>query len=873
PTPTPTPGLVTVTAENGATTVTQGTTLQFNAIVSPTSVPQDVIWDIASVSFMPNVSINSSGLLDVGSSVAAGTTITVRATAVNSNVFGTRNVTVTAADDPHAELRAQLTGLISTVQSVVDNTVVSTAANLVPIGTYWVTQQQMDAINSAINTATNALTATTADALNTAMANLITAFNTFDGQQDKGTMTQQRDHLGTYDIVFASPTPTPGPTPNPVAPFIHINHGPYWPIFHLSHTGVEAGSSLDDIPGVWASGGSGSTHTVLEGSRIQVQTGTTGHAGTFNGIDIVPSELAGYFGNGSILPGDIIEVMIGLDSIQPGSGVSRQPVNNGFRIEASPGREVSAPGMQPVANRFGWNPVSHQNDVPLGFLIQPGAAPIILTVIVDSSFIEANHDEWDWVPVAGERQRIGDAEPPRFRIAPHIVTDWDDDDGLDGLGGSTFTIYDILIRREAPVPPPAPMSVEENNIIPMLSAIPFMFNGHIPGVTPGPAIPTNISHDLPGIIYIPTGSTTLPNGAFVEWELVPGEGRLTSSAVNLPISGGTISSTQSGTARVSVTVVTPFVEPTPHAINLVSEGTGHVANPNPATVNTPVILTAGTRNGFTFVNWVSDDVSISNAASTTAATFIMPDKPVTITAVWSANAIQHNITLEDGGDQSSLSHQSAAQGTQIAINAGTREGYRFTHWTANNSSVSFANVNNASTTFNMVNAPVTVTAHWILMTDSHTVTFNAGNAVFKNPNAPGGVVEITVSKDGDSRIGTLPRMHEMTINGFRFGGWRISGTDEFLRDGGIIEDDMAVEAVWIQTPTNFRLGDVYNTGRVTSSGASAIARWLLTDPESRNPNFCQLAADITGSGYVSISDVTMLARWLVGHDIGHLIAN
>jgi len=51
-------------------------------------------------------------------------------------------------------------------------------------------------------------------------------------------------------------------------------------------------------------------------------------------------------------------------------------------------------------------------------------------------------------------------------------------------------------------------------------------------------------------------------------------------------------------------------------------------------------------------------------------------------------------------------------GQVVAINAGTRDGYRFTGWTVNAGGVTLANSNNLITTFAMPNAAVTVTANW-----------------------------------------------------------------------------------------------------------------------------------------------------------------
>ncbi|MCL2762029.1 MAG: beta-1,3-glucanase family protein [Treponema sp.] len=95
--PTPTVRSVTVTAD--ATSVVQGTTLQFNADVDVVgSAGTGVTWSVNPA--VAGASVNASGLLTVGAGVAAGTTITVRATSSEADftdVFGAATVSVTEA--------------------------------------------------------------------------------------------------------------------------------------------------------------------------------------------------------------------------------------------------------------------------------------------------------------------------------------------------------------------------------------------------------------------------------------------------------------------------------------------------------------------------------------------------------------------------------------------------------------------------------------------------------------------------------------------------------------------------------------------------------------------------------------------------------
>ena len=69
-------------------------------------------------------------------------------------------------------------------------------------------------------------------------------------------------------------------------------------------------------------------------------------------------------------------------------------------------------------------------------------------------------------------------------------------------------------------------------------------------------------------------------------------------------------------------------------------------------VGESVSLVAGVREGFTFVNWTSDQISITNATNPTNASFIMPNHPVTIIANWEQAVIGNNgrlITSSIGG--------------------------------------------------------------------------------------------------------------------------------------------------------------------------------------------------------------------------------
>jgi len=94
------PTSVTVIPATGAT-VTLGETLQFTAVVNPSTASQSVTWTVAGETgpVKPGTSIDAaSGLLTVDATETAGTILTVTATSSTTSVFASVNVTVVNAE-------------------------------------------------------------------------------------------------------------------------------------------------------------------------------------------------------------------------------------------------------------------------------------------------------------------------------------------------------------------------------------------------------------------------------------------------------------------------------------------------------------------------------------------------------------------------------------------------------------------------------------------------------------------------------------------------------------------------------------------------------------------------------------------------------
>jgi uncharacterized repeat protein (TIGR02543 family) len=151
----------------------------------------------------------------------------------------------------------------------------------------------------------------------------------------------------------------------------------------------------------------------------------------------------------------------------------------------------------------------------------------------------------------------------------------------------------------------------------------------------------------------------------------------------------------------------------------------------------------------------------------------------------------------------------------------------------------------------------------------HIITYDANGGIFVNPASA-----ISIIPHGDS-IGEILRSTPLTFSktDYRFMGWfaDLADADTQWHDNNDVTADITLYAKWaeIPNPETFQVGSVSGNGRVTSGDATSIARFIL----GQSTDICILAADINGDGVVNIADIILLARWLMGHNVGHLIAH
>ncbi|MCL2225490.1 MAG: glycoside hydrolase family 9 protein [Defluviitaleaceae bacterium] len=160
----------------------------------------------------------------------------------------------------------------------------------------------------------------------------------------------------------------------------------------------------------------------------------------------------------------------------------------------------------------------------------------------------------------------------------------------------------------------------------------------------------------------------------------------------------------------------------------------------------------------------------------------------------------------------------------------------------------------------IVNAPFTT---------HHTVTFDFAGG----ENRGGGESVQTVDPDSNATPPIAARRN------YTFTGWftQPNGAGTRWTAESVVTSDMTLYAAWQACSVPFQVGDVNRDGRVTSADATVMARYLAGQFDYAVASWlpipiCLIAADIGNSNQgVAIEDITLLARWLVGHNVGHLI--
>lgn len=191
----------------------------------------------------------------------------------------------------------------------------------------------------------------------------------------------------------------------------------------------------------------------------------------------------------------------------------------------------------------------------------------------------------------------------------------------------------------------------------------------------------------------------------------------------------------------------------------------------------PVTVTAPDKGDhFEFAGWTisPDSVTLNNADKLTA-TFTMPDGDVKLKN--SYNQL-YDVTVLKGTATPSF----AKEGTEIAIEAAERPGYRFERWDVLNDKVTLANKNSNTTTFNMPAGEVQVEAKYKAL---QSITVNDGTYTVNGETT-------TEAVKGDKIVATANPAPE----GEKFAGWNVVGVD------GLTDEQKAVSPIEFEMPKN-----------------------------------------------------------------------
>ena len=179
---------------------------------------------------------------------------------------------------------------------------------------------------------------------------------------------------------------------------------------------------------------------------------------------------------------------------------------------------------------------------------------------------------------------------------------------------------------------------------------------------------------------------------------------------------------------------------------------------------------------FEFAGWTisPDSVTLTDADKLTA-TFTMPDGDVKLEN--SYNQL-YDVTVLKGTATPSF----AKEGTEIAIEAAERPGYRFERWDVLNDKVTLANKNSNTTTFNMPAGEVQVEAKYKAL---QSITVNDGTYTVNGETT-------TEAVKGDKIVATANPAPE----GEKFVGWDVVGVD------GLTNEQKAASPIEFEMPKN-----------------------------------------------------------------------
>lgn len=216
-----------------------------------------------------------------------------------------------------------------------------------------------------------------------------------------------------------------------------------------------------------------------------------------------------------------------------------------------------------------------------------------------------------------------------------------------------------------------------------------------------------------------------------------------------------------------------------HKVNVPDDCTFKVDGavlPNAHAGQTVTVTAPDKGDHFEFAGWtISPDSVTLNDADKLTATFTMPDGDVKLEN--SYNQL-YDVTVKKGTATPSF----AKEGTEITITADFIPGRKFEHWDVLSDSVTLADKNNRTTTFNMPAGEVQVEAKYKAL---QSITVNDGTYTVNGETT-------TEAVKGDKIVATANPAPE----GEKFAGWNVVGVD------GLTDEQKAASPIEFEMPKN-----------------------------------------------------------------------
>ncbi len=185
-------------------------------------------------------------------------------------------------------------------------------------------------------------------------------------------------------------------------------------------------------------------------------------------------------------------------------------------------------------------------------------------------------------------------------------------------------------------------------------------------------------------------------------------------------------------------------------------------------------LVAPAKKGYKFVKWTSDSDDVEFDDETAEETyFTMPYGNVTITAVYEKDSdttpAAYTLTIKDNFGDILENDKSYEEGSDVEIEAGTKEGYHFVKWTSDD--VEFDDATAEKTYFTMPGKDVTVTLVWAKdktdnKEDESDKNYSGSSSSSGSSGGGGGSVnKKDITADGAIENGTVKSDKDSATNG------------------------------------------------------------------------------------------------------------